>query len=839
MITFVEKAIKAIKSFLFLIYMRFIIKLTLIALCFSCSTIEKKVPDLLSCVPQNTLAVLQLNDQKMISNALSSSPFIEKILALDPLLYSQTLNLLPDEFPNEALICYTPEGKSGMGVTFLYSTKLQDSILLPEGERFEYDKVKVTITQVNNKKIYHSLIKGIAIISSSKLILENSIRNIQNDRLGIQEIVLYDLAKISDENAAFNLFIREGFNKKLSSIFPNTPLFPFLGSSWYSFDFNTKKEPFTLDGVSFINDSIPDKISLLKGQNAQRLLSPQVAPQNFDTYFGLSVVDYKALENQFKKYSRHLNIPLSKINFDVLSSVDEIGWVELEENQMVLFHLNNTEIINPQLFSISNYQGSFRGINLYAQEFPEDLGILLNILGNYVDSKWSAQLDDFLIYSNSEAYLKQIIGNYMDSKTLENNLDFNTLREDLADNSSFLWLGKTPNLKNKWAANSKERINAWKKINLNNYPIIALQGVVESNFIQTRLTTQKKNVASQKNSVLSQYSFSLDTTATRSPQWIKNHRNKTMDIVIQDQNNVLYLFSNTGKLYWKKKLDGQIIGNIEQVDLYKNKRLQMAFRTPNRFQILDRNGKVVPPFDLKLLGQSPNHLAVFDYDLNRNYRFLIADRKKVRMIDNRGKTVSGFQLKTLKTGLAHPPKHIRFGSKDYIVIQSTDGTIRILNRQGKDRIKLKNSLTTSSNPIFGYRNTFAGTTKSGDMFQVDSKGNILLSKIELNEDHQIDMSAKSLVTLDGNKLNIKGIPITLPYGNYTSPKIHYIKNTIYVLFTELETKKVYAYFSNGSLVEGFPVYGTGSPDLCNSDGDRALEMVVQSESNGFIIYELN
>ena len=129
--------------------------------------------------------------------------------------------------------------------------------------------------------------------------------------------------------------------------------------------------------------------------------------------------------------------------------------------------------------------------------------------------------------------------------------------------------------------------------------------------------------------------------------------------------------------------------------------------------------------------------------------------KKVRMIDNRGKTVSGFRLKTLKTGLAYPPKHIRFGSKDYIVFQSTDGTVRILNRQGRDRVKLKKSLITSANPIFGYRNTFAGTTKSGDMFQVDSKGNILLSKIGLNENHQVDMSANSLVTLDENKLNIK------------------------------------------------------------------------------------
>ena len=120
-----------------------------------------------------------------------------------------------------------------------------------------------------------------------------------------------------------------------------------------------------------------------------------------------------------------------------------------------------------------------------------------------------------------------------------------------------------------------------------------------------------------------------------------------MDIVVQDQNNVLYLFSNTGTLFWKKQLSGPIVGKIEQVDLYKNKRLQMAFRTPNRFLILDRNGKVVEPFDKKIFSEAPHHLSVFDYDLNRNYRFLLSHGKKIEMFDNKGLKVKGFKLKVL------------------------------------------------------------------------------------------------------------------------------------------------------------------------------------------------
>ena len=134
--------------------MRLILKLSIIALFFSCTNPEKKATDLLSCVPQNTLAILRLNDQNMITNAFSNSLFIEKILALNSVLYSETISLLPDELPNEALLCYTPEGKSGMGVTFLYSAKPQDNIHLPKGKSFEYDNVKVVATQLNKKKLY-------------------------------------------------------------------------------------------------------------------------------------------------------------------------------------------------------------------------------------------------------------------------------------------------------------------------------------------------------------------------------------------------------------------------------------------------------------------------------------------------------------------------------------------------------------------------------------------------------------------------------------------------------------------------------------------------------------
>lgn len=805
----------------------------------SCSTPKNSTLDLFDCVPQNSVITIQLNDQNILKNAINNLPFLSNILAIDTVLYKKISAVIPKNFNNKALLSFTPVGKSEYAISFIYKPLLKDSLPEVISEKIKYNNIPVSININKDTKTFIAEIEDVRIISTSKLVIENSIRNIQNNEPGIQNHYYFDLAKISDDNAPMNLIIHQDFKDVLNRFFAETPLFPFIGSDWFSFDFNTKKDPFTLDGVSFINDSIPDVLSLLKGTGSKSLLSPEYVPQNFDSFLALAIKDYKALEDNFKQFSRYKNIALTEINFDLLNTVDEISWLKTNNKKALFFHLNNSEKIDPLLLSEDNVSTIFRGVRIHQQSLPKDLLKFITAYGTTVLPKWTIHIDDFVIMAEDDSFLKQIISAHLDGKTLSNDFNFKNMQDGLADNSSFLWVGKTKNLKNLWNEALKDKSVGWKKIDLTKYPLVALQGISEVGFIQTRFAAQSNNVDQNKNSVTNQYSFSLDVAAARPPKWIKNHRNKTMDIVVQDQNNVLYLFSNKGILYWKKQLSGPIIGNIEQVDLYKNRRLQIAFRTPNRFMILDRNGSIVSPFNIKIPDSSPQHFAAFDYDLNHNYRFLLTHGKQVQMFNNKGKKISGFKLKKLNQPLQNSPKHIRFGTKDYIVLQDIDGQVRILNRQGTNRLVLKNKANTSSNPIFEYRNTFATTNKKGDLIQIDSKGNIVTSDLNLRPGHFIDMTSKSLVSFSENILRIKGIPVELPFGKYTPPKIHYINNTIYVSISDLDTQKVYVFYSNGAAVAGFPVYGSSVIDLENADDDKALEMVVQSEASSFLIYQIN
>ena len=804
----------------------------------SCKPAKKEPLVLLDCIPQNTVAAFQLKDQNMLKNATTNLPFLEALGKINDSLYMDIKALIPDQFPSNTIFFLTLEGKESLASSLIYSSNSIDTLPKNRIGKYKYNDVDIDIEQVETQKVFHAKIQNINIYSSSKLVLENSIRNIKNKKRGIQDNSFYKLAGLSDDNAPLSIYLHHDFVGFLKDFFPETDLFPYMGNSWFYFDFNTKKNPFTLDGVSFINDSIPDELSFLKDLKPKKLVSSEYVPQNFDSYLALSISDYITLEDNFKKYSRYKNTPLNQIKFDLLSTVDEIAWLKYNSNQAVYLHLNNEENIPEGLFSNNESKHNFRGINIRDQSLPEDFLSFLMSFGAPFKPSQVAKIDDFLIYTSDKAFLKQLIGAKLDGNTLSKDFNFKSLLEDLADNSSYLWVGNTLNLKNKWAKNSSKKL-VWDNIKLNKYPLIVTQGISENNFVQSRFTVQQDNPKQEKNSIINQYSFSLDAPLSQKPQWIKNHRNKTMDIVVQDINNVMYLFSNTGTLFWKKQLSGPIVGGIRQVDLYKNRRLQMAFRTADRFMILDRNGKIVPPFNKKISSEKPHHLAVFDYDLNRNYRFLLSHGKKIEMYDNHGKIVNGFKLKNLKKPLENPPRHIRLGNKDYIVLKDIDGQIKILNRKGKNRVQLKQPANSSSNDVFEYRNTFTTTTKDGNLLQIDTKGNLIQSQLGLRSGHKVDMTTKSLVTLSENKLVIKGIPVILPFGNYTSPKIHYINNIIYITVTDLDSQKVYSFYSNGKPVGGFPVYGSSAVSLSNADNDKALEMVVQSEAEGMLIYQIN
>ena len=178
------------------------------------------------------------------------------------------------------------------------------------------------------------------------------------------------------------------------------------------------------------------------------------------------------------------------------------------------------------------------------------------------------------------------------------------------------------------------------------------------------------------------------------------------------------------------------------------------------------------------------------------------------------------------------------GSKDYIAFK-TQNKLYFLDRTGNIRINPKTTSTYSNEAIYVYNDKFITTSAEGNLITIDTRGNSVSQNLNLSEQHHIDSSSKTLVTLSDNKLAIKGNSFELDFGSYTTPKLFYLQDKIYVAVTDLQTQKVYMFDSNAKLLSNFPVYGNSAITLDNIDSDRDLEFVAKGENNSIILYQIN
>src|SRR5690606_37333057 len=229
------------------------------------------------------------------------------------------------------------------------------------------------------------------------------------------------------------------------------------------------------------------------------------------------------------------------------------------------------------------------------------------------------------------------------SPTLEKTSTFKTAKEQLADESSILFVSDSDGMEHFFSRYFEKEIS--QETNTKEWAeyTYAAQLVAEQHCHHTNILTQTIAHETSRNETTPFFTLQLDTDIATVPQFVKNHLNNKDEIVLQDQDNILYLISTDGKILWEKQLEGKVQGRIEQVDIYRNGRLQLAFTTNNQFLILDRNGKEVSPFTISFEGGNLNPLAVFDYERKKDYRFVVTQGTKLFMYNRLGEIVKGFK----------------------------------------------------------------------------------------------------------------------------------------------------------------------------------------------------
>nr|WP_297916770.1 ribonuclease HII [uncultured Allomuricauda sp.] len=813
---------------------RALLLITLIFI-YSCQTDPKPTSQLLEQLPQNASFFLKINDltgflSELKNSAISGEEgvlyFIDRILEQNDILN----RLRTDQ---ELLIGFYEIGKDTYD--FLLATDSEPGFFDISQEKnhstetLTYEGYAVTQYEFNEKKVFSSEKNGFQILSSSQMLLENLLR--AKSYTPHSTVLRLDRASNKEKSAILLIDLSLDFpsSSKPNLSKTNGPL-----AEWTSVDVSMDQTITALNGITIASDSIKSFVNLFKGTNPLTNRTPDYAPSQTEALISYTFDDFKLFQKNQNQFLDRI-----QVNDTLFNTVEEVGLINLNQQKVVFLSSFGAEGLSEHLYqnkvSVSSYQGSeiveFKAKHLIESTFTP---LIVDFVANYYSI-----LDNTFIFSETKEALQTVINNYRNKSTFAESAGYRTAKENFADESSLLFISNrqgAPFFAKQ--AFSSSVFQGASQTNLKNHTFAA-QLIADNHLVHTNFLISKAKKTSVTNTTSPLFTLELDADLATNPQFVKNHRNNKQEIVVQDMDNNLYLISTQGKVLWKKQLEGRVQGPIQQVDLYKNGRLQLAFCTNNQFLVIDRNGNFVPPFTRKYQGGNLNPLAVFDYEGNKDYRFLVTQGKKVFMYNKKAEIVDGFTFTEAGSDIIQPPKHFRVSNKDYLLFPLEENSLKILHRVGRERISVKQKIDFSKNEIFLYKNKFSVTDKNGILVQIDTKGNITNTNFNLSTDHGMYATSKTLVFMDDNILSIRGKKVELDLGVYSKPKIFYIYDKIYVSVTDVQNQKIYLFDSQAVPIPNFPVYGNSLIDMVDMENDRKLEIVAKDQDNSLIVYKMN
>ncbi|MGB1122239.1 MAG: hypothetical protein ACPG08_01855 [Flavobacteriales bacterium] len=180
---------------------------------------------------------------------------------------------------------------------------------------------------------------------------------------------------------------------------------------------------------------------------------------------------------------------------------------------------------------------------------------------------------------------------------------------------------------------------------------------------------------------------------------------------------------------WSIEIESDAVPEVWEVDLYRNGKYQVAIGAGNRFHVIDVLGREVNGFP-KRWSTGFSAFAVFDYDKNRQFRFLLAaPNGEVFNFRKEGERTPGWKFKAEPGRYIVSLSHLRIGPRDYIFASQDDGSVRILSRTGEDRFRSPVRVPAGQRLAFRLGKDLASST----VLYVDSEGWVQERTIGLDE----------------------------------------------------------------------------------------------------------
>ncbi|HPY81997.1 MAG: DUF3352 domain-containing protein [Bacteroidales bacterium] len=725
--------------------------------------------------------------------------------------------------------------------------------------------------------VTYSIAKQTLIISASRVLVEEALKNLFSENTLLNDESFASVQRTASSNTLGNVYINLEKIASVAYLHAHTDKkdallqFSDLGS-WCEFDINVYSNYLLLNGFSSITNP-SHYFTIFQKQTPVPFEIKEVLPAGTSSFIALGIRDKKTFAQRYESYLKRtnrfqnyqtklhaINTQLSLPNSDAVDIKNIIYSIIDNEIAMVYGNVNSLDIFQ-NTFAVIKVQNQSQArekllgiidgycdknklnINDFTSDFKIDEKIQYKIytfpvpkvpyaLWGDVFFNTSAEyicfIENYVVFGNSVQSLSKFIHAYELKKTLEKDIDFSRFSEKLLSN--YTWylysnVSKTYDIYPSFLDQSVSKTLQAQSDNLKKFEGFAIQVNAEHETFYNHLVINYNPGAVDKpRTVWESY---LDTVIISKPKIIDNFHTGEKSILVQDAYNNLYMLNKSGVIQWKRQLKEPIMGEIHEVDFYKNNKIQYVCNTKNYIYMIDRIGNFVERYPIKLESEATAGMSVFDYENNREYRiFIPCANKRVYLYSKEGNTVKDWAFGRTESIVTTPVQYFRLHGKDYIVF-ADQNMMYMLNRRGDIRVPVTQAINKSPNNVFVFEeksnglHTLVTTNRQGEVVYIDFKGNVSKRSItKVSENHFFeykDMNADGkmdYVFLDKNKLNVysqdkKEILSYTFEADITTPiSLYNFSRGVYKIgVVDNVNSKIYLINGNGTLHEGFPLKG--------------------------------
>lgn len=845
--------------------------LALVILFASC-TKTQPISEAASAISTRSAVVVRINSLSSLQEDLQkSAPGIKlkkSILFEDIVVFTNQLgHILPEDvIAGKIFASYQQSGATSYNWLFSFPAK---DLVIPTGikkvaER-AYGAAKIITAQLpDTTKFYVAEAHGLWLMSKSASLIEDGLKQLESGTDLLQNAEFVKALKSTNPKDPANLLIQfKQVPAWLQTRLESKTEWPEFLATWAALDVDFNEKNITLSGLSMASDSSNTYLGLFKGAGNGSAKFAEVVPQNAVLVVSQNCANvgnwhknfevFLGKQNRLKKRNTQLEEYKIDSKAFLATTSGEFGVFYVDGSQPALDRkvafIRTKSTTDLQKMLLANGVVStqtYRDFSISQMQNRNILPLIYGKLFSYISQPYWFVYKEWLVFAPNLEVAQAHINNLLTDKTWQNSANYEAISSTVNTDAHIIVVAKNPEwlqmaateMKPDFAKKLSSQIDSLAQINW-----IVAQMELKGDAAYTQISFVE---VAKTEAVAKQYwTTKLEAQLVGKPVFVKNHLNGQSEIFVEDAAHNVYLINAKGEILWKRNVGETLLGEVDQIDMYKNNKLQLAFTTPSQFFIVDRNGEDVAPFPLKLKDQATAAALLADYDNNRNYRILIPEGRRLQNYGLDGIKTKGWDFKKAKENIVTQPQHNMANGKDYIFMADADGNVLVVDRKGDTRLKLKNKMSAPVGNL--YFENDKSTPKISSLGQsgyvrsitfIDVEDSIQAFSQKPNTHfytHKLHVfGADGAIYIRGKALNLNiETEEDLAFPPYLS-KI----NGSYFVSATVKNEAVWVFGQDGKPVAGMPVYGNSTAAIGTLAG-KDIFIIVGTSDGSLLAYKID